>query len=125
MSQPTPGQPPPRRAGGIFERSRGRIIAWLVPGASAWLLAAMLSARPAFSDEGPGLIDRARPPRPAAPPWFRSDPARAGSTSPGEGWSGMACLALVLVGCGGIAVLARRMAPRATAGAVQVVGRVG
>jgi flagellar biogenesis protein FliO len=37
----------------------------------------------------------------------------------------MACLALVLVACGGVAVLVRRMAPRATAGAVQVVGRVG
>ena len=36
----------------------------------------------------------------------------------------MACLALVLAVCGGIAVAARRLGPRAAAGAVEVVGRV-
>ena len=36
----------------------------------------------------------------------------------------MACLALALAVCGGIAVAARRLGPRAGSGAVQVVGRV-
>jgi flagellar biogenesis protein FliO len=41
-----------------------------------------------------------------------------------NGWSGMACVALALIVCGGAAVWARRLGPRAAAGAVQVIGRV-
>ena len=36
----------------------------------------------------------------------------------------MACFALVLAACGGIAVATRRLGPRAAPAAVQVVGRV-
>ena len=125
MPQPIPGQPPPRGVGGTSERRRRRLNAWLVLGARAWLFIAMVAARPILADERAGHIDRARPLRPSVTPWLRTDAGGTGSTGLDNGWSGMACLALVLVACGGVAVLIRRMAPRATAGAVQVVGRVG
>src|SRR5262245_31189758 len=125
MRRPIPGQPPPRGVGGTSERRRGRLNAWLILGAPTWLFAVMLAAHPVFADERAGRIEHARPPRPSVTPWLRSDPGGTGATGLDNGWSGMACLALVLVACGGVAVLARRLGPRATAGAVQVVGRVG
>src|SRR5262245_15466840 len=103
MRQPIPGQPPPRGVGGTPERRRGRLTASLALGAPAWLFAVMLAARPVFADERSGHIDRARPPRPSVTPWLRSDPGGTGSTGLDTGWSGMACLALVLVACGGVA----------------------
>lgn len=36
----------------------------------------------------------------------------------------MTCVALAIAACGGLAVAARRLGPRAAAGSVQVVGRV-
>ena len=113
-------------------------------GALVWtgILAVLLAASPtlavaedghARATDGPGSVasdpaaaraDRARGPRPSESLWMGSDPGARRSSGPDAGWSGMACLALVLAVCGGIAVAARRLGPRASAGAVQVVGRV-
>jgi hypothetical protein len=136
MLQPIPGQPHPRGDRATCERPTDRIIARRIFGASAWLLAAMLAARPALADELDGQsrhpagdgshasvarAGHARTARPSGPSWLRGEP---GGTAWDNGWSGMACVALALIGCGGLAVWARRLAPRATAGVVQVVGRV-
>jgi Flagellar biosynthesis protein, FliO len=68
--------------------------------------------------------DRARRPRSSGFPWPGGDPGGTRSAAADAGWSAMACFALVLAACGGVAVAVRRLGPRAAAGAVQVVGRV-
>jgi hypothetical protein len=108
--------------------------------ASAGLVAAMLAPRAALaepedghaappagsgaSDARAGPPDRARTPRLMGFPWSRNDPGGPRPSGSGGWWSGTAWLALVLAVCGGIAAAARRLGPRATAGVVQVVGRV-
>lgn len=90
---------------------------------SASLFVATLAARPSLADAN-GEADRGRPARPSGLSWLRSD---SGGKRPAglDIWgAGTACLALALAVCGGLAVAARRLGPRASAGAVQVVGRV-
>ncbi len=117
---------------------RASVLSRLVLAAGAGLFVGMAAARPALADangeparspvragSGSGAPDanarqpaRSRPPRLGGLTWLRSE---TGS----DNWGvGKFCLALVLAICGGIALAARRLAPRAAAGAVQVVGRV-
>lgn len=71
----------------------------------------------------PGVTDREGTPRISGFTWPRRDAGGTRSTGPDGWWSGLAFVALVLV-CGGAAVVARRLGPRASSSAVQVVGRV-
>lgn len=105
----------------------------------AWLVAAMLGvaraedagpAPDAVAPTDPAAVAPARPERartPRTPGAGRSPMGGTAGRSPGldGSWTGMACLALLLAGGGGVAVALRRFGPRAaSAGAVQVVGRV-
>jgi Flagellar biosynthesis protein, FliO len=71
----------------------------------------------------PGATDRGGTPRISGFTWPRRDAGGTRSTGSDGWWSGMAFVALMLV-CGGAAVVARRLGPRASSSAVQVVGRV-
>lgn len=79
---------------------------------------------PAASTTAASHRDRAGRPRRPGPSWLGGEAGGTGSARLDGGWTGIACFALVLAACGGFAVAARRLAPRAAAGAVQVVGRV-
>ena len=131
------------RRGGHESRWRPRCH-FPVRRAPVWagLLAVMLTASPARAGAEDGerrppagsgsestatdaaRTDRARRPGSSGFPWPGRDPGGMRSAGADAGWSGMACLALVLAACGVVAVAARRLGPRAAAGAVQVVGRV-
>jgi flagellar protein FliO/FliZ len=98
------------------------------------ILASTISARPALADREPDssrgeVVAPAQIPAGPVPdaterptPRRIKRPPRLMST---DGWlPGMAGIALALAVVGGLAAVARRFAPRPTAGTVQVVGRV-
>jgi hypothetical protein len=58
------------------------------------------------------------------PAWLPRDSNRARPVGFEAGWTGLGCAVVILAACGGIAVWARRFAPRRASGAVQLVGRV-
>jgi hypothetical protein len=60
----------------------------------------------------------------SAPAWLPRDTNPARPPGFEASWPGLACAALILAACGGIAAWARRFAPRAGSGAVQLVGRL-
>ena len=70
-----------------------------------------------------GAGERGGTPRISGFTWPRRDAGGTRSTGSDGWWSGTAFVALMLV-CGGAAVVARRLGPRASSSAVQVVGRV-
>ena len=124
--------------------SRVRIPARLVLAASTGLLTAMMAATPALAqpedslarppagsmsrtgelDANAAAPDRAKRPRTSGVLRLGNSLGGARWTGTDSGWSGAACIGLVLAICGGVAVAARRLGPRGAAEAVQVVGRV-
>jgi flagellar protein FliO/FliZ len=105
------------------------VSSWLVRALGTGLVVAMVTfaARPALGDAS-GAADarggqpiRSKPARLSGLAWLRGGASATGSDNWG---AGTACLALVLAICGGLAVAARRLGPRAPAAPVQVVGRV-
>jgi len=113
----------------IRSRRRAFALSRLVKAVAAGVVLAMITvaARPAVGDasEAPdartGPTARSKPARATGLPWMRGGTGVTGSDNWG---ASTACLALVLAVCGGLAVAARRLGPRAPNSPVQVVSRV-
>lgn len=92
-------------------------------GAVAFALAATACPSAIAEQGATTTADPGHRPRGPRLPWPSTN--AVGKRSDG-GWSVLACVALVLAACGGLAVASRRIGPRGAGGTMmQVVGRVG
>jgi hypothetical protein len=82
------------------------------------------SGAPGQAGSGTASPSHAGAARLAPPAWLARDTNRARPPGIEAGWPGLACAALILAACGGVAAWARRFAPRTASGAVQLVGRL-